>query len=110
MNGYTKGPWVAKVHPESHSCDAVYKDGVGKVAYCQPLFGRPHVPAAECEANARLIAAAPELLRELTKARDVINAFYVSMGLTDAARATNLGSFDAAIAKALPPVPGGSEG
>lgn len=44
--------------------------------------------------------AAPELLRELIKARDVINALYVGMAMSDEGRAVNLARFDAAIAKA----------
>lgn len=55
----------------------------------------------EQAANALLFAAAPVLLRELQKARNVINALYVGMAIGDEGRAVNLATFDAAIAKAI---------
>lgn len=48
----------------------------------------------------RLRMAAPDLLGELIKARDTLNAVYVGMGMDDAGRAANLARFNAAIAKA----------
>ncbi len=102
MSEHTKGPWSAV--DNSWDTSTVYGHGGVTVAEC-PID-------AECdedtqdqyeavkEANARLIAAAPDVLTELKKARDRLNAWLVTAGMGDEGRKGELASIDAAIAKA----------
>lgn len=74
MGQHTKGPWVINVDPRypSEPCiDAVIDGTVWHVALCHNAAG----PEDGCaEANARLIAAAPELLASLKDALPVLRA------------------------------------
>lgn len=54
---YTKGPWEKKVFGDSF---AVFHERGERVAYCYGAYASN--TREEAEANARLIAAAPELL------------------------------------------------
>jgi hypothetical protein len=54
---HTPGPWAA-------TNDRVYADGV---PICALSWGTGSVPGSESHANARLIAAAPELLDRLKR-------------------------------------------
>lgn len=67
----TKGPWIAKGHPESFKADAVFSGEGRKIAYFQAMFGRPHVGAGEIEANAVLVAKA---ITQLPALLDTIDA------------------------------------
>ena len=62
MSGHTKGPWVAKGYD-------VRQVGARMVAYTGPSHTPPEEYPKGCrlqdEANARLIAAAPDLLEAL---------------------------------------------
>ena len=69
VNKWTPGKWEVRNHPESRRKDAVFA-GERKVAYCQSLFGRPHVGYEDLEANAHLIAAAPDLYEACAAAED----------------------------------------
>lgn len=61
---YTPGPWLVHDTIDGPILNTDVRDAKLKwVARCGPLFGRPHV--AESEANARLIASAPDLLSAL---------------------------------------------
>ena len=72
MDEYTKGPW--KLAPFGRGVDVISDDDCGPriIAECKARNGSE---LESCEANARLIAAAPELLeaiKEATRAlRDV---------------------------------------
>lgn len=74
MGQHTQGPWIINVDPRypSEPCiDAVIDGVVWHVALCHNAAG----PDDGCaEANARLIAAAPELLASLKDALPVLRA------------------------------------
>ncbi|MFY2855016.1 hypothetical protein ACOTJG_13670 [Achromobacter xylosoxidans] len=63
---HTPGPWVRDTGSGS-GCDVRAENGRKVAATWGINNGDPHRPAyrAECDANARLIAAAPELLEAL---------------------------------------------
>lgn len=94
---HTEGPWLVgygdpypdiRIH---HRCTEH-----GQVlAVISGSLGNP-----EAEANGRLVAAAPDLYAALKRAREVINAFYVGMGMTEEGRALNLAFADIALASA----------
>lgn len=70
MSGHTKGPWMVHDTIDGPILNTDVRDMKLKwVARCGPLFGRPHV--AESEANARLIASAPELMEALQSIADL---------------------------------------
>lgn len=74
MGQHTQGPWIINLDPRypSEPCiDAVIDGVVWHVALCHNAAG----PDDGCaEANARLIAAAPELLATLKDALPVLRA------------------------------------
>ncbi|MBL8268713.1 hypothetical protein [Steroidobacter sp.] len=74
MGQHTQGPWIVSLDPRypSEPCiDAVIDGSVWHVALCHNAAG----PGDGCaEANARLIAAAPELLATLKDALPVLRA------------------------------------
>lgn len=74
MGQHTQGPWIISLDPRypSEPCiDAVLDGVVWHVALCHNAAG----PDDGCaEANARLIAAAPELLATLKEALPVLRA------------------------------------
>lgn len=74
MSQHTRGPWIISVDPRypSEPCiDAVIDGATWHVALCHNAAG----PDDGCaEANARLIAAAPELLASLKDALPVLRA------------------------------------
>src|SRR5688500_20325375 len=74
MGQHTQGPWIIGVEPHypSEPCiDAVIDGVVWHIALCHNAVG----PDDSCaEANARLIAAAPELLASLKDALPVLRA------------------------------------
>lgn len=95
MSKHTPGPWYAfwnenfwQINTES---DEFQNMCIGDVCESSEIFDKGHKPHDHAEANARLIAAAPDLLEALEIAR-----FHVSMEGT----ADDLEKVDAAIAKA----------
>lgn len=67
MSGHTKGPWTTDLQTQrfSDGPNNVYADGkhVCEVTGAKGTRNTPRgVTTAECEANAKLIAAAPDLL------------------------------------------------
>ncbi len=98
MSTYTKGPW--SIRQNSFSRREILGGGdVGVLA----RIADPDDPATppkswgECEANARLIAAAPELLEALRNSRTFV-AYAYDQGIMGAYEAGI--AIDAAIAKA----------
>lgn len=95
---HTPGPWTAHAEP----CRGLRTDGNGVVtAPCGDGVFVIAVPTLneyrreECEANARLIAAAPELREALQAARP-----WLAVQRDDDAGRMVLGMIDAALAKA----------
>lgn len=67
MSTYTKGPWIAgQQNPASNTIPI--KAGKSTLAHCEP---RPHWDDTQV-ANARLIAAAPELLEACKRAKSLL--------------------------------------
>jgi len=74
MGQHTQGPWVVSLdprYPNEPCIDAVIDGVVWHVALCHHAAGPDDGSA---EANARLIAAAPELLATLREALPVLRA------------------------------------
>lgn len=74
MGQHTQGPWIISLdprYPNEPCIDAVIDGVVWHVALCHNAVGPDDGSA---EANARLIAAAPELLATLRAALPVLHA------------------------------------
>lgn len=85
MTKHTQGPWLV----EGRTVYALNDDGYNRFS---ALVQDAHTPGDELEANARLIAAAPELLEALEGVTDMAADMIPSMGfaglaLIEAARA-----------------------
>lgn len=85
---HTPGPWCVEDATGEHLVDiclGYVREGEGNpftIAFCHhddPRDGEVRVSVAEAEANARLMAAAPDLLDELTKAHEIITAMLNAM-------------------------------
>ena len=61
---HTKGPWIAE-HFTVRAGDTILSDSDCEQEQCD-----------ECEANAQLIAAAPDLLRELEESVEAIQEYF----------------------------------
>jgi len=90
MSKHTPGPWQWTQHFDPTI--SIYKDGFGQIAR---LYDSS---AGTGKANARLIAAAPDLLADLQEACDRIEDLVSRLGGTDPEKATE--SYRATIAKA----------
>ena len=92
MSAPTPGPWWAGSGPDRHRMRSVISEDGDHVAFCGGF------PESEAIANARLIAAAPELLSLAKELHEALraNGFLCECGDTDC-RTTRL---RAAIAKA----------
>lgn len=75
MRKHTPGPWA--VNPINAQVDA-FKDGEA-IPVCRMLWPTTERSAAETEANAHLIAAAPELLAERDRLREVNAALLAAL-------------------------------
>ena len=88
MGQHTQGPWIVSLDPRypSEPCiDAVVDGVVWHVALCHNAAG----PDEGCaEANARLIAAAPELLATLKDALPVLQAELEKQSAANAGKAS----------------------
>lgn len=71
---HTPGPWLASKYPRSNAYVVTTTPGDAKGDIANVLFGLGSKIAEETEANARLIAAAPELLEAAIEALPYINA------------------------------------
>jgi hypothetical protein len=70
--GYTSGPWCVVERPYGSGTARSIKPLVGNSPIAQ-IYGDPR-PALENDANARLIAAAPELYEALKEATDTLES------------------------------------
>lgn len=96
MNEYTPGPWNAKYANDGCGDIGIVGDG-GVVAECFHEIREKNERAnRECIANARLIAAAPDLLEALKAARDELDEYRVDTN----SMPSTLEIIDAAITKA----------
>lgn len=89
---HTPGPWIIEATPRSIAEDYVIRTEHSVVAAILPLYNED-----ETDANARLIAAAPELLEAAKEAREALQPFLTE---EPAAEWTAARMLDAAIAKA----------
>lgn len=89
MSAHSKGPWHAS---QTYPC-AIYADGEVLIGLCDGLDG-----LAKRYANARLIAAAPDLLEALRELRGYADR--VATGADAGAVEEYIAQADAAIAKA----------
>ncbi len=88
MGQHTQGPWIVNVdprYPNEPCIDAVIDGVVWHIALCHTAVGPDDGSA---EANARLIAAAPELLASLKGALPVLRAEVEKQTAADAGRAS----------------------
>ena len=97
---HTPGPWQARKDPY---CDAwpilAESTAIGpSMRTVARVSAAHHGDSTEKEANARLIAAAPDLLAELIKATDLLDS--VSRSFTDDVYSGPVAHFRAAIARA----------
>ena len=104
MSGFTPGPWW--VDPD------YYRDVQGGGFEISTAFARSDLKGVfriegkklptkkQAKANARLIAAAPDLLEALTEARGVLRDYIAAAGPIDGADSRLLARIAAAIAKA----------
>ena len=69
FTGHTPGPWVAGRRPEHGH--AAWVDDSTEDIICT-VANKPKGKMAECDANARLIAAAPDLLAEVERLRSFV--------------------------------------
>lgn len=99
-SAHTPGPWLAAAGPSSVVGWPVVATPIGR-SICNVTWmpGLPPAVEIECKANARLIAAAPDLLEALNALREELSGVDQWWGkLREAADAA-----DAAIAKAQGP-------
>lgn len=67
MSGHTPGPWLV----EGRTVYALNDDGYNRFS---ALVQDAHTPGDELEANARLIAAAPDLLEALQSSKSLMES------------------------------------
>ncbi len=60
---HTPGPWIVSPYAKNLVVTVDDKVGIADVAMCAPWIKKP--PQEEQDANAKLMAAAPDLLNEL---------------------------------------------
>jgi hypothetical protein len=95
MNNFTKGPWVAEGAGGGYLyVSANYGEFVTIAKIPVPIHSIPY-PLAEAEANARLIAAAPDLLEAL---QAVLNDCHDLDMVPSNERGRDIGAFDMAVA------------
>jgi hypothetical protein len=84
MSQHTPGPWAVDDDlPEIYSTVDQHSRGYLAVVRGKDSRNKP-LPADEVRANARLIAAAPELLRELKFAVSVLQDNHIARGVAAA--------------------------
>jgi hypothetical protein len=97
MDKHTPGPWAH--HPEDNIITAA---GAGRITLIEFQARSLYVSIEERDANARLIAAAPDLLEALRSARLELWRLLDAKGITpkDASEWPEIACADAAIKKA----------
>lgn len=82
---HTPGPWIYEKNPLTTHTFNILSDGLrlaevvsGPAEFTKPAYGCPEFIGTQGEANARLIAAAPELLEALEYSVSEIAAFYAA--------------------------------
>ena len=97
MATHTMGPWKGDLNADSDQF-GIYPD-TGKMEF--PIAIMPDFVKAETNAaNARLIAAAPDLLKQLRQARGQVIGFMLECGYSVEVAERNVAEIDAAIARA----------
>jgi hypothetical protein len=82
MATHTKGPWDAVPKDDPRGQPGAYFRGIVEIVSMDPPFSIVLASRArEWEANARLIAAAPDMLAALQACTDVLNHFPVGSRL-----------------------------
>lgn len=98
MRNFTPGPWEVDGNTVYALESAGWHRGVERMQNrFSALVQSPRTSSSELEANARLIAAAPDLLEALEMARSELAGLPHSLGY----EFTHIPKIDAAIAKAL---------
>ena len=92
---HTPGPWEVRL------LDMVYSKAGRLIADCECEQSRPSAPVSEDLANARLIAAAPDMLEALQNARNVLAGLIAGDLKSISADSPALTQIRAAIAKAV---------
>lgn len=93
QQAHTPGPWRLERPRSGHK---IHVSGFGWLRFARVWAEVGGQPNAEGEANARLIAAAPEMLEALKKARDGLMQLPASLAF----EITHIREIDAVIAKA----------
>ena len=99
MTDYTPGPWVITTGGDDETIVTSTRDADGLDDDVALVYGGNDADPATCEANARLIAAAPDLLAALESIEEQIRL----IGIEDwhGAEGLDVSVVRAAIAKAL---------
>lgn len=69
---HTKGNWQMSMQPEMHFNIGAYIPGKGCTGLVATVDQNKDIDFEQAQANAKLIAAAPELLERLIEARDLM--------------------------------------
>jgi hypothetical protein len=100
MSGHTPGPWIVNARDTAKPFAIHALDGAPPVIAWTVCYGAPGIASDISDANARLVAAAPDLLATLREIVTEIRA-YQSPECDDAGWGADLlKQADAAIAKA----------
>lgn len=104
-NAHTTGPWLAPENKSQYINTRNIVGGDGKVfAHISFSHQSREMSDAEMRANAKLMAAAPDLLEALIEAEALLQRFYESPSLASTSGAAaiddSISSIRAAIAKA----------
>ena len=78
---WTIGPWT--VHSNGDGSSSIRQEGTGKFLAFMAVDREEHMTLDEAEANAALIASAPDLYSALAEARPVLEALQAAHPLPD---------------------------
>lgn len=99
MNEFTPGPWTSQPYKRGTTRYRIIQNPYGLIA--EVVVGNPANPRVNTEADANLIAAAPELLTELQSMRQRFVRCLEHSGTDPEYAFAAVASTDAVIAKAL---------
>ena len=91
---HTPGPWEPSINPSGTRAYGVHTHADGRRTNIVNWGGLSRAGSEEGQANARLLAAAPELLRMLREARTMLKAYGAEY---DAAHIALMDDIDAAL-------------